>query len=428
MKKIICIIYFLLLSFSVAFSQEKTLKENALEQFKKEHYKEAIELLEIALKESPEDAEIYYYLGWFNHYRAFDSRPLSGYNYTYSEQIFKYLDKALELNPDYGDAKYFYGAECSANAFLAMQNYDSEKLKYFYKLANEKGAYPVWLKEFGKNILLNCDKDAIFFAGGNADFDICFYLQLCENYRTDITIIPIGNIDRPWYIEFLKNVLKNVVRSIKINLSDLQIMDIHPFKWDSTEVGIDISSEDRIKYQLSPDYILRWTVFPDLMSERLHSKIEGENAKKISYLSPQRAMLLQILEDNFSSRPIYFSNFASPTFYGGLEDYFQNCGLVSKLMPIKTEESKYAFDKSKIETLIMGENFDNYITLNENDFPRISGIVIYGYSSAFINLADIYRNSEKKDKLKSLIERYELKLKINFKPEYEKLVLEEIKK
>ena len=215
MKKLSSTILFFLLFVTIAYPQEMTLKEQALEEFKKEHYNEAIDLLKKALSESPNDAEIYYYLGWFNHYRAYDSRPLKGYDNSYSEQIFKYLDKALELDPNYGDAKYFYGAQCSGNAFIAMQNYDADKLNYFYQRAYDKGAYPNWLIEFGKNLLSSCDLNAILFAGGNADFDICSYLQLCENFRTDITVIPIGNIDRPWYVRFLKMVLKMVLEKLR---------------------------------------------------------------------------------------------------------------------------------------------------------------------------------------------------------------------
>jgi uncharacterized protein HemY len=48
------------------FGQEKPLKEQALEEFKSEHYDQAIALLEQAAKETPKDAEIFYYLGWFS--------------------------------------------------------------------------------------------------------------------------------------------------------------------------------------------------------------------------------------------------------------------------------------------------------------------------------------------------------------------------
>ena len=428
MKKLISTIFVLSLSVTNAFTQEKTLKEQALEEFKEEHYKEAINILEKALAESPKDAEIYYYLGWFNHYRAYDSRPLKGYDNSFSEQIFQYLDKALELDPNYGDAKYFYGAQCSGNAFLAMQNYDVDQLKYFYQRAYNKGAYPDWMIEFGKNFLMSCDANAIVFTGGNADFDICSYLQFCENFRTDITVIPIGNIDRPWYVQFLKRGLKDAVRNVKINLTDQQIMDIHPYKWDTTDVFISISPNDKQKYNLPNDYCMQWTVSPDLTSERMHSKMVSEKAKQRTYLSPQRAILLQIIEENFAERPIYFSNFASPAFYGKLEESFQNCGLVSRLLPIKTIDSDCSVDESKIERLIRPENLSHYKTMKEKDMPRVSGIVMSGYSNAFLYLAEIYKDADQKDKLKSLIRTYKDKMKININTEYESNTIKELEK
>lgn len=423
MKYTVTILFFVL-TFSKGYGQELTLKEQALEEFKKEHYNEAIALLEQAARQTPDDAEVFYYLGWFNHYRAYDSRPLNGYNFSYSEQIFKYLDKAIELNPDYGDARYFYGAECSGNAFLAMQYFDAEKLKYFYKLANEKGAYPDWLKEFGRNFLNSCDRDAILFTGGNADFDVCTYLQIHENIRTDITLIPIGNIDRPWYVQFLKKGLKDVVRNINIELSDQQIMDIHPFKWDTTTVSIQISLTDKKQFNLHGDYELKWEVSPDLFSDRMHSKIESEKAKARTYLSPQRAILLQIVEDNFSQRPVYFSNFCSPTLYGGLNKYFQNVGLVSKLTPVQTKETAYAFNYDKIRELFHESNLKNFKTLPNCNMPRISGMILSGYYISLLNLLE-NSNVEERLQLKNLFERH---LKVGYNKEFENEIEEELKK
>ncbi|MDR0363940.1 MAG: hypothetical protein LBH92_02845 [Bacteroidales bacterium] len=427
MKQLLNIFIFSLIAIA-AFSQEQSLKKLALEEFKNEHYNEAINLLEEAKIKNPNDPEIYYYLGWFNHYRAYDSRPLNGYDYSYSKRIFNYLDKALELNPNYGDAKYFYGAECSGNAFLAMQNYNSDKLKYFFELAYKKGAYPDWLIEFGKNILNSCEEDAILFAGGNADFDVCSYLQLCENFRADITVIPIGNIDRPWYVGFLKNGLNGCVRKVRINLNEQQIMDIHPFKWKETEISIDVSPKDKAKFDLSDNYKLMWTISPDLNSERMHSKIENETAKKRTYLSPQRAILLQIVQDNFSERPIYFSNFAESSFYAGLNDFFQNCGLVSKLTPIKTQSSNYEFDESTVSLLLVPQNFEHYRSIMNNDIPRISGIVLYGYNRMLLNLADSYRKSDDTKNLEKLVKLYLENFKINFDSEYEDLIINELQK
>jgi hypothetical protein len=154
----------------------------------------------------------------------------------------------------------------------------------------------------------------------------------------------------------------------------------------------------------------------------------GEKAKQRTYLSPQRAILLQIIEENFAERPMYFSNFASPAFYGGLEESFQNCGLVSKLLPVKTIDSDYAVDESKIEKLIRPENLSHYKTMKEKDMPRVSGVIMSGYSSAFLHLADIYKNADQKDKLKSLIRTYKDKMKIDIKTEYESNTIKELEK
>jgi len=62
MNRLFLLLTATILSMTV-FSQEISLKEQALEKFKSEHYNDAINLLEQALKQSPDDAEIYYYLG-----------------------------------------------------------------------------------------------------------------------------------------------------------------------------------------------------------------------------------------------------------------------------------------------------------------------------------------------------------------------------
>ncbi len=416
--------FIILFFFTITLFCNNSLKEEALVEFKKEHYEKAISLLEEALKKDSSDAEIFFYLGWFNHYRAYDSRPLAGYDFSYSEKIFNYLDKAILLNPKLGNARYFYGVECSANAFLAMQNYDLEKLKYFYKLAEEKGAYPNWLKEFGRNILNSCAKNAILFTAGNLDFDICLYLQLFEKLRTDITLIPIGNIDRPWYLKFLKKGL-GTIKKIKLDLTAQQIMDLHPFKWDTTTVAIAISDSLKKCFQLPENSKFNWQINPDLFSQRKHAKIAGEKVKYRKYLSPQRAILVQIIESNFEQRPIYFSNFCSPSFYAGLQEYFQNWGLVSLLTPLKTKNTDYHYDYQKIRKLLKPNNLKDFKNILNQNMTRISGVVIYGYYNALLNLLESKISSAEKNDLENLFKE---ELKIGLAPNFENDILKALEK
>jgi hypothetical protein len=205
-------------------------------------------------------------------------------------------------------------------------------------------------------------------------------------------------------------------------------MDIRPFKWRETNVYINISPADKLKYELPEDFKMEWAVAPDLQSGRMHSKIEGEEATRRTLLSPQRAILLQIVEDNFAERPIYFSIGCDPSFLGGLEEYFQLCGLVSRLTPIKTKDTKYQIDVAKLEQLFKAENLTYYKNVKENNYPRISRMAVYGYPMAIIRLAESYRVPGKENKLKQLIELYKKQLKIDFDVDYEQMILDELEK
>ena len=106
MRTILLALSFSLLALRLP-AQARGLKEQALESFRQERYDEAVALMERAAEADPTDAESWYYLGFFSHYRAYDSRPLKGYDLSYSERVFSYLDRALELDPSLGDARYF---------------------------------------------------------------------------------------------------------------------------------------------------------------------------------------------------------------------------------------------------------------------------------------------------------------------------------
>jgi hypothetical protein len=134
------------------------------------------------------------------------------------------------------------------------------------------------------------------------------------------------------------------------------------------------------------------------------------------------------VQDNFSERPIYFSNFAESSFYAGLNEFFQNCGLISKLTPIKTQNTDYEFDESTVRLLLIPQNFKHYRSIMNNDIPRISGIVLYGYNRMLLNLADSYQKSDDTKNLEKLVKLYLENFKINFDSEYEDSIINELEK
>ncbi|MBK8808843.1 MAG: hypothetical protein IPO21_20280 [Bacteroidales bacterium] len=408
-----------LFTFISAFAQEKSFKEQSIEQFKNENYPLAIHLMEQALQENPKDAEVYYYLGFFNHYNAYDSRPLKGYNSNYSDKILKYLDKALELNPNYGDAKYFYMAECSAAAIKAYQKDSLHEVKKYFEKAFAKGIVPEWGIELGKNMLNACEKNAILFTHGDFALNMCLFTQLHFEYRKDISIIPLALLDRPSFdLVLSKNKDSEFLRGVDLGLTKEQILDLHPYKWDTTTVSIPITPTLTKQFSVPSNFTMDWVIKPDYYTERTVSRIEGAKIKKQAYLSPIKAMLLNVVETNKWNRPIYFTNTFEPFFLAGLDEYFQECGLVSILTPIKTQNTPYQVNVPTLENLVLNTKLDKLKTIINNDFPRVSGIIgLYG--DTYLALANYYKSEGKQEKIAEIIKNYKQILQIGFDLENE---------
>jgi hypothetical protein len=414
--------------YNLTFAQQISFKDQAIEQFKKENYLLAIDLMEKALTSNPKDAEIYYYLGFFNHYNAYDSRPLKGYDLTYSQKVLSYLDKALEINPNYGDAKYFYFTECSAAAFGEYQKNNLSKVKSYFDKAYKRGVIPEWAIELGRNMLNTCDTNSILFTHGDFSLNICLFLQLHYDLRKDITIVPLALLESPSFVLALNNnVSSKIIRGLNTGLTNEQILDMHSYKWDTLSISIPVSDMQLSIYSLSHDYKMDWIVEPDLISNRLVSKIDGEASRPRTYLSSTRAVLLNIIETNKWERPVYFTNTFEPYFLAGLDKYFQNCGLVSKLTPIKTDKTQWSINVSALEKIVLKTKLDGFKTIINNDQPRVSGIVGL-YSSAYWYLVDYYRAVDNKIGVEKVIDSYKQNIMIGFKPDYEKGLLNELER
>lgn len=77
----------------------------------------------------------------------------------------------------------------SVPAVLAYQNWDDH---------NRSGRFTA--REFAKNYLDSCDKNAILFTNGDNDTFPLWYMQEVEGYRTDIKVINISLLSSDWYI------------------------------------------------------------------------------------------------------------------------------------------------------------------------------------------------------------------------------------
>jgi len=371
-KIIVLLLFGCLFLFSNAiFSQTaEELKAEALKKDDQEDYAGAIKLLEQALLKDSTDKEIYYYLGVFNHYRIYDSRPFD-YDRQYCDKILYYLDKALELDKNYGDAREFYAVQCGADASDYLQNNDTVSALNCYLKAYKKDCFPPWIIEYGKNVLNCCPKNSILICNGDAEFNTLNYLQLVEKVRTDVTVIVAGLLDRPAYVLLLKNGLGRFVKQTKINLSYDAILNMRDYKWTENSIEIELSSDLKQEYNLTDN--LNIDVKPDL--KFISEKPDADR----TYLSAKQAVLLSIIEANINERDIFCTNY----FYylnGDLSDYLQSFGIVFKFMPFKTKGTQYESNYEFMERFLKKENFVDYPTVATTDQPRISTL-LYKYTA-----------------------------------------------
>jgi hypothetical protein len=148
------------------------------------------------------------------------------------------------------------------------------------------GGIPEWMAEYGENLLRSCGRDAILFTGSLVDTNAAWYVQFVLRKRPDVSVIPLGFLDQPWFV--------STVRSMH---------GIHPgWKgWLPEPGGMDSRDFLSGSFRSMPDTVLR----------------------------PFHALL----RDNAWKRPVYLSSAISPEFTNAMADRIQVSGCAFRLMP-----------------------------------------------------------------------------------------------
>lgn len=390
---------------SITLAQASELIEEAQLAFRAENYPLAIALLEKAIDENPDDAEAYYYLGYYTHYLCYDSMPLTGYGRDLSDNVLRYLRKAALLNPNLGNAFYFIGAEYGARFINSMQAANLDEMLVALREGRREGGFPDWLIEYNRNMLRSCESDAILFTGGDADTDSAWYLQYVEGFRQDVTVIPFALLNRSWYVTVLKKGGVLVPAPAPISWSEEQIAALRAYKWKSNIISIPIFDDIRTRYQLPAEVSqMEWTVEPDLKDESR------------TYLSPNFAVMVDIIRTNAWKRPVYFSLGSSSGTLKGLEEYLQISGLTQKLLPVKVGDYAPRLDAGNTEKHMLNlENFSDVNGVADKDYSRISGL-LNNYRVIFLQLLEHYQHVGNKDKMRRAIHIMETALPVDVLP------------
>jgi len=358
-------IFFILIS-TILFGQTEDRLDTIIQLGDDWKFEQAIELLNQEINLTPENPELYYWLGRYSHYLVYDTRPFSFKSNKWSqEQVLNNFQKAVTLDPDYGDAKYFIAAEYGARSLEALKQANIEQYKKELIDAKIWGGFPMHSIEYGRNVLKSCDTNSILFVNGDAEYNIIQYVQNIEEYRKDVSVVVIALLERPYYVKLLKDGIPGIMKPVPTTMNDNLIMEMHNYKWKENIVEIPIPEHYR-QDSLNRDTLtcLKWKVKPDAGNNKLRSGT---------------AILIDIIKSNNWERPVQFTQYGEFS-QTGLNDYLQANALTSRLMPFIVNGTEKEYDISNFESIMFNpENYKYYNDIKDNNQPRVS--YLYGQIS-----------------------------------------------
>ncbi len=316
-------IAFFILSCGTVFAQN-VLFEDFLEKGKAEFHKEwnkqdftiAVDNLEKAVKLKPDNAEAHYFLAYaYDRLNAKDASSMNNLNIhltikssrEYEKTIklqAKYKGEILLLDP-YSRLTSVWGSQ--AMSYLNFNKPDSAE--WCFREGKKRGGFGDFFLAVNRKSLDLCSDSAYLFTMGDNVTIPMWYLQIIENYRSDVRIIDDNLLNTQWYPHYLSG---HKIVDFTYSNNNLDTLNYSP--WDSTEITINV-----------PKFFtaFKWTVPPSYAG---------------AYLLRSDRLLLDILKQNKFEKDVYFSSGFNPKSMLGLRPFLQFNILADKLVPSKRKQ------------------------------------------------------------------------------------------
>ncbi len=256
--------------------------------------------------------------------------------------------------------------------------------------------------DYSYNLLQSVAPNAILFTNGDNDTFPLWYLQDVEGVRRDVRIANLSLLNTDWYIDQLKNTTPFGTPKVKMTLSDRDIKEIGPQRWEPQNISLPVSKETFKKFGVTDTSVIN--------SGRIVWKMKNSlQFGTVKAIRAQDITVLSMIMANKFERPIYFAVTVSDDSRIGLNKYMQMEGMAYRLTPKKgPRNTEYINEKIMREDLFNepsgysktykpGFKFrglnDSTVFLNENH-KRL----VQNYRNSFMRLALHYlytaRNKE----------------------------------
>lgn len=378
----------LLDSAKTLFKGSRKLNWEELQQF---DYYQIVRLLDKAIELNPKSAEARYFLGYaYSRINSLDGRGMTGLDLDLLYKSSEQFEKVIKLTPKYVgeiivlDPHSKLTAEWGSMAMCYWSNNKVDSAIWAFKEGKRRGGFSTFYLELGKNSLADCSKNAILISSGdNVTFPL-WYLQLVENYRTDVSVVDASLLNTNWYPTFLAK-----INSVSFDLPQEILDTIEYVKWADSTVTIDNFSW-KIKPSYEEEYLLRGDV-----------------------------ILLSLMKQNKFQRDLYFTFGFDETQRLSLKDYLANRVFIDKLnFPIQSDLSDSEY-KVKILTAL---NLSKQLNLNNQD--ELISFDNFRYGIFIKTLSYLESNQKKAKELMELLDKLADEKKYPYQSENTKEILD----
>lgn len=247
--------------------------------------------------------------------------------------------------------KYVLPSFLLVPALMFAQNLDDHNRSYRYTAHN-----------FAYSILNSCEKNAILFVNGDNDTFPLWYLQEVEGIRQDVRVINFQYLNNSDYISKLKTKIHsseplNILAKESVYSSpNREISFINP-----SNSKLEVNTALKELYNDSNAIVLNKIKFFALPTNNLY--FNADSITKIDFsienpdMSKSTMILYDIIANNFSNRPIYFSAYSFEENFG-LQDYISNEGFVYRLTKEK-QKPILSFADTKLSAINTKRMYEN---------------------------------------------------------------------
>ncbi|RKY72715.1 MAG: hypothetical protein DRP97_00225 [Candidatus Latescibacterota bacterium] len=248
--------------------------------------------------------------------------------------------------------------------------------------------------DYGYNMLMSCEPNAILFTNGDNDTFPLWFLQEVKGIRKDVRVVNLSLLNTKWYIKQLRD----YEPKLPIHMTD-RFID------EKLGGGIPWPSEEMTAAGIT------WK----LAGCGTYQARQGDTVRTIRYFRTQDLMVIRIIQQNQWNQPIYFAVTVSRENKIGLKDYLRMEGMVYRL--VQTEgENQLDLERTRHNL------FEVYQYRGIKD-PKVykdknTSKLLINYRAPFFQLGLAYQQQGKMDLAFETMKRCEEKMKLSWQGYY----------